>query len=624
MHDQMILVFIIIIIMVVLFMSNRLRADFVALSALVTLILTGIITPQEALAGFSNTAVIMIAALFVVGAGIFRTGLAKAIGQKIIQLGGQNERRLLVIVMLVVASFSAFMSNTGTVAVLMPIMVSLAMGIGRAPGRFLLPMAFASSLGGVLTLIGTPPNLIVNQTLQQFGYERLGFFDFTPVALAGVIVGIFYMATIGQRLLPHGSKSKRALEKPSEEQSRSSAHTYLQLSAFIHVAKVLPTSSILNQELHELQMTQRFDLTILEIMGKSQNGKIITNTYDKLAGPHTVLQPGDLLYIFGNPMQFQLFVETFGLKAMDRESQQLGEQNHLIHLVNKQFGIAEVILVPSSTFIHHSLKETRFRERYQLNVLAINRRGEYLTHKVGDESLRFGDTLLVQGSWESLETLQADQHQFVVVGRPSELASTAKASGKAPIAALIMIAMLIVMTLEIIAPVTAVIIAALAMIITGCLRNMDEAYGSINWESVILIAAMLPIATALDKTGGVQFVAQWLIQVIGSYGPFAVLAGFYLLTTLFSQFISNTATAVIFAPVALTTAVQMGVSPYPFLLCVSLAASMAFSTPVASPPNAMVMTAGGYRFTDYMKVGIPLQLILAVVTIFILPFFFPF
>ncbi|WP_096200876.1 SLC13 family permease [Bacillus sp. FJAT-45350] len=617
METELLLTFIILLVTTALFMVGRIRSDLVALLSLLALVLTGIISIGDALAGFSNSVVIMIAGLFIVGGGIFRSGLAEMAGNVLMKASGDSEVKLLFMLMVIVGILSAFMSNTGTVAVLLPVVVSLALKMNTSPAKFLIPLAFASSLGGVLTLIGTPPNLIVSQTLHDFGYERLSFFDFTPIGIVALVTGIIFLMTFGRVLLPKQDMKKK--QKQDEETSPKELVNDYKITDKLYTVKVLQGSPVVGKMLSDLRLPSLYNLAVLKIERKSKDGsKLLPMRYLEMAGPTSILQEHDYLYIQGAHALVDKLCIDLGLKIVTDKS------TDATKLISRELGIAEVLLTPHSSLINESVSSLGFREKYNLNIVGINRKGDYLLKDMSEKKLRFGDALLVQGAWTDIELLAKETRDVVVVGQPHEHASMAAASGKAPIAGAIMLFMLTLMTFEIVAAVTAVIIAAVLMVITGCLRNMDDAYGRINWESVILIGAMLPMATALEQTGGVKLIADTLVNSLGGYGPIAVMAGFYFSTMFFSQFISNTATAVLFAPIAITAAIGMGVSPYPLLLAVSVAASMAFATPVASPTNALVMTAGGYKFIDFVKIGVPLQIVLFIVMMFAIPYFFPF
>lgn len=618
MNVEMILTFVILLLTTVLFIHGRLRPDFVAVGSLLSLTLLNIITPAEAFSGFSNSVVIMIAGLFIVGAGIFNTGLAEQMSNRLLKLGRGNETRLLIIIMLTVAFFSAFMSNTGTVAVMLPVVVSMALSIKASPSKFLIPLAFASSLGGVLTLIGTPPNLIVSNTLVENGYEPMSFFGYTPIGMVVLISGTLFMVTIGRRLLPDsGGVDTEASDYFSPEQLAGLYKTY----NYLHLIKVSEGSHLIGQKLIDLDLPEKYGVTVVSIEGS--NGErlpLMANNRVVIPKTGTSFFEKDLVLLFGEKQQVEVLCEDFACELLSNQTEHEARK----HFLTREYGITEVVVTPQSRFHKKTIRELHFRKKYGCNVLALNRNGKYIQTDVGKERLQYGDALLIHGEWDKIELLAEITKDLVVVGRVSETAKTAQASGKAPIAAGIMLFMLVLMTFELIDPVVTVLLAAFLMIITGCVRSTGDAYRSIDWESLILIAAMLPMATALEKTGGVTLISDLLIDQLGGYGPYAVLVGFYILVTILSQFISNTATAVLFAPIAVTTAIGLSVSPYPFLISVAIAAGMAFSTPVASPTNALVLNAGGYKFKDFVKVGVPLQLFLLVITIIVIPLFFPF
>ena len=352
---------------------------------------------------------------------------------------------------------------------------------------------------------------------------------------------------------------------------------------------------MVGKRLAQLKIPATFQLCILKISRKSTEGlNLLPMTYQEMAGPNSIIQPKDRLYVQGSAGNVDRFVEAYGL-SIEQGTSEADE------LVSKQLGIAEVLLTPHSKLINETLRTINFREKYNLNILGINRQGEYVVKDMSKQKLRFGDALLVQGSWDSIELLSRETRNVVVIGQPKEHASMAAASGKASIAGAIMILMVLLMVLEVFPAVISVLIGAALMILTGCVRNMDDAYGQINWESIVLIGAMLPMATALENTGGMVLLSEGIIQLLGGLGPLGVLGGIFLLTMTFGQFISNTATAVLFAPIGLSAALSIGVSPYPFLIAVAVAASMAFSTPVASPTNALVMTAGGISIQGFRE-----------------------
>ncbi len=612
---DIILTFLILAIPIILFMSNRIRADLVAVMALLAFVLTGILSPTEALVGFSNSVVIMVAGLFIIGAGILRTGLAQMASNFVLRSAGDNENKLFVILLIIVAFIGTFMSNTGTVAIMLPIVVSIAISIKSTPSKFLIPLSYVASFSGLLTLIASPANLIASETLAENGFEKLSFFDITPVGLVGVITGIIYLYLVRNKLLPKG-KNRGNSEDEYQLSPEQLADDY-QLGGKLFRVRVPEDSEMVDKKLTELGTPASYQVYILKIVRKSAEGlNLLPMTYHEMAGPSSVIQPKDILYLQGTLENVERMVEDFGLMFEEEESE-------ADELVSKQLGIAEVLLTPHSTLINQTAKSIGFREKYNLNILGINRQGQYVLKEPSKQKLRFGDALLVQGSWSSIELLARETNDVVVVGQPQEHASAAAASGKAPIAAGIVLLMVFLMVFDIFPTVISVLIGAVLMILTGCLRNMDDAYGQVNFETIVLVAAMLPIATALEKTGGIMILSEGIIKALGGLGSLGVFAGIYLLAMTFGQFISNTATAVLFAPIAMNAALTIDANPYTFLIGVAVASNMAFATPVASPTNAMVMTAGGYKVSDFVKIGVPLMAVVFVVMMFAIPFFFP-
>lgn len=607
------------------FVNGKIRSDVVALCALVLLILCGILTPEEALSGFSNSIVIMMVGLFVVGGAIFQTGLAKMISSKILQLAGKSELKLFILIMLVTSAIGAFVSNTGTVALMLPIVVSMAVSANVSPSRFLMPLAFASSMGGMATLIGTPPNLVIQNTLLEGGFEGLSFFSFTPVGVICVLIGIVVLIPLSRMFLV--KKGEKKTEKKARKKSLEDLAYEYQIAQNLFRVGVKSDSTFRGKTLVELNITGKYNVTILEIRRESKSQNPFMKTIDQeLAGPNTSLQTGDVLYVLGAFAQIELLTKDNNLDLLDTRTAEVSEEKVPRDMVFGEIGIAEVLLMPNSQLINRAVKDSGFREKYNINILGIQRGGKYLLQDLKDEKMHSGDALLVQGTWKDIARLNEVQAEWVVVGQPLAEAAKVTLDHKAPIAATIMILMIIAMVFDSIpvAPVAAVIVAALLMVLTGCLRNVEDAYKTINWESIVLIAAMLPMSLALEKTGASAMISSGLVSYLGDFGPIILLAGIYFTTSLLTMFISNTAIAVLLAPIALKAAQDIGVSPYPFLFAVTVAASMCFASPFSTPPNALVMSAGKYTFMDYVKVGSPLQVIMGIVMVLVLPLLFPF
>ena len=598
----------------VFFAMGKVRSDLVALCALVALLLTGTLTPQEAISGFSNQVVIMMVGLFVVGGAIVQTGLAKKASGKLMMLAGDNEIGLFLLLMVVTAVIGAFVSNTGTVALMMPIVVSLAQKAKIRASRLLMPLAFASSMGGMLTLIGTPPNLVIQEALTESGHQPLGFFSFLPVGLVCIVVGIVVLLPLSKRFLngrqrgddDGKARRRKTLDDLLEEYS---------LKDDLSVFTVTDASLVKDKSIVELDVQRRYGLSVLEVRRvKKTHAKLMKEVEQRLAGPDTRLMVGDIVYVSGNKQQAEQMAADMQL---NKTSQPLAFYD---------IGIAEAVLMHNSRLCGKTLRDGGLRRLYSVNVLGVRRGDDYITRNLADLKLRQGDILLIQGKWKNISRIANLAEGILIMGQPLEEAARVTLDYKAPLAAAIMVAMILTMVFDFIpvAPVTAVITTGLLMVLTGCIRSVEAAYKTINWESIVLIAAMLPMSVALEKTGASALVARMLADGLGQASPYALLAGVYFTTSLLTMFISNTATAVLMSPIALTSAMAIGVSPYPMLFAVTLGASMCFASPFSTPPNALVMQAGGYTFMDYIKVGLPLQIIMGLVMVFVLPLLFPF
>lgn len=603
------------------FVIGKIRADLVALCALVSLLVFQILTPEEALSGFSNSVVIMMVGLFVVGGAIVQTGLAKMIGARLLRLAGHSETRMFVLIMLVTAGIGAFISNTGTVALMLPIVVSMAAGAGISSSRFLMPLAFASSLGGMMTLIGTPPNLVIEETLRKADLVHLSFFSFLPVGLICVATGIIVLLPLSKWFLDKKGTGRE--EKRAGKSLKELVKEY-KLSDTLFRLRVPRQAKACGMSISSINAGQQYKLNILEIRrDEASQHRFLKTVNQRLASPDAVLRPADVIYVSGDFEQLEQFAHDFGLEIMDTHAT---EDTQAPPINFYDIGIAEILLMPNASIINRSIKEAGFREKYNLNVLGIRRKSDYILHELGDVRTASGDVLLVQGRWSDIARLERKSSQWVVLGQPLEEAAKVTLDYKAPVAALIMLLMVVMMVIDAIpiAPVTAVIIAGILMVLTGCFRNIEAAYKTINWESVVLIAAMLPMSMALQKTGASSAISEALVGALGNMGPMALLAGIYLTTSVMTMFISNTATAVLLAPIALQSAQQMGVSPVPMLFAVAVGASMCFASPFSTPPNALVMPAGNYTFMDYIKVGLPLQVAIGIIMVLTLPLLFPF
>ncbi|GAB4573544.1 MAG: SLC13 family permease [Anaerolineae bacterium] len=608
---------------IVLFVTEWLRVDVVALLVLVTLMLAGILTTEQALAGFSSSVVITIAALFVVGGAVLQTGVADLIGQRILRIAGTEETRLVLVIMLAVALLSGFMSDTGTVAVLLPAIISLARAAEISPSKLLIPLSYGALLGGAMTLIGTPPNIVVSDLLAQSNQPGFGFFSFTPAGLILVAAGVMFMITVGRRLLPD-HKGAQDLERVTTPRELIDLY---RLPDNLYRLRVLDSSSLRGRTLREARLRD-LGISVLQILRHPQPRSVA-----QFAGQQIVLQPvdekalqpdpdariesGDTLVVQGEPDDVRHAAASLGLSIVPRSD----EQDEQIR-VDQEVGIAELLLPPRSRLVGKTLVDLNFGRQYRLSVLSINRPGVDGKLDLKTTPLQFGDILLVQGMWRDILALRRQRRDFVVMGQPEAMIG-APNRPKAPLAFLILVGMLVIMVADLMPVALASLVAAMAMVLTGCL-SMDDAYAAIDWKSIVLIAGMLPMAVALEEVGLVDLAARALSSNLGALGPLAIMAGLFVVTSIFTQVLSNTATAVLIGPIALATAQQLGVNPQAFMMAVAIAASMAFATPVASPVNTLVMGAGNYRFADYIKVGVPMIGVMLVASLVVLPLLFPF
>ncbi len=627
----MILTFAILAITIVLFITDLLRVDVVAILALLALLLTGLITVDQALAGFANSTVITIAVLFVVGEGLFRTGVADWLGDQLLRLAGNSELRLLIALMVGTALLSGFLSNTGTVAVLLPVVVAAAWRIRSTPSKLLIPLAFAASIGGMLTLIGTPPNIVITNALKDAGLRPFGFFEFSLIGVPLLLLTVAYMILWGRRWLPARRISTVDGEPAlSPEELAEAYHLERGLSRL----RVRRGSSLVGQTLAQAGIGRDYGVTVVQIeraQAHFPSEPASTRPLDTIAdtlglfhrdhgvstpGADTVVYVDDVLLVEGAQEMIDRMAVRYNLGLQPAD---LSGAEPPTEFLSREIGIAEILITPRSALIGKTIVEANIAEKYNVYVLGISRRGQPLEDvPLTGIELTFGDALLVRGAWQSIDIMAREARNFVVVGKPEGMAAVRGLSPRSFVAIAAMVGMLLMMLTGIVPTVVAVLITGLVMILGGCL-NMEEAYRAINMESVVLIAAMLPMSTALEETGGAAFMANGLVDTLGAFHPLLLLAGIFLMTTAFTQVISNTATTVLVAPIAIQAAANMGMAPHPLMMMVAVGASSAFLTPIASPVNTLVMTPGNYRFGDFMKSGLPLLILFLLVSLALVP-----
>jgi len=592
----------------VCFVINKPRSDIVALTILILFPLTGVLSVADTLAGFSNPTVILIAALFVVGDALVRTGIVYRLGDWLVKTSGSSEIRLVILLMSSAALLSSVMSSTGVVAVFIPVVLSVAARLKILPGRLLMPLAFAALIGGMLTLVATPPNMVVNNALMQGGLTGFNFFSFTPIGLTALILGIGYMLLLQHWLVP---KTKSDPPITQRLTLADLAKTYCLTERELRL-RVAGHSPLLNQPLNTLGLRSEYGINVVAVE-RSQKFRTLL----LLATGQTVVQPGDILLVdLADPeMSVMQASAILGLEPLPLSSSYFSLHAH-------ELGLAEVAFPPESSLPGKSIQELAFRSRYRLNVLGIRRNGQALNQVLVDEKLHARDTILVAGTWQDIKQLHQQNRDFLVLSVPAEIDEMTPAAKKAPHALACLALMVFLMISDLVPAVVAVLITCLLLGACRCI-DLASAYKAISWPSIMLIVGMLPFAQALQLTGGVDLLVNQWLTLMGDASYHAVLAAVFMLTTLLSLFISNTATAVLMAPVAISLASAFQASPYPFAMMVALGASAAFMTPVASPVNTLVLGPGQFKFSDFLKIGTPLTVILLIISVIMVPWLYP-
>ncbi len=619
---------------IIIFIVGRLRSELVAVISLLVLYLAGILNLEQTLSGFGDPTVIMIAALFVIGEGLSRTGVTAWIGERLLRLASNSKARLLAVMMIGTALLSAFISNTGTVATLMPAVTSAAWYIGSVPSKFLMPLAFAANTGGLLALTGTPPNIIVNNTLTSAGFDGFGYFEFALIGFPLLLALVIYMLIFARRLLP----ARKLEDRPADlaESVGELAKDYT-LDEQLYWLRVRYGSDLVGHSLSEAALGRDYNVSVLRVEHTAQPNnqfhelgeqrrqrfwdsleKLQPDHADSVPGPDTTIQANDVLLVKGSEQA----IERLMLHHNVGVQKGAGEENLTDLLLSHEIGIAEVLLTPRSAYIGRTIIEGHFAEKFNVQVLSIRRQDKKFENT--QEKLRFGDALLVRGRWQDIELFNKEKRNFVVVGSPESMArQVVELNPQALIAGLALAVMILLMVTGLVPTVIAALIAAIGMIIGGCL-TIEQAYRSISWNSVVLIAAMIPMSIALQVTGGAEYLANGLMNTVGTTGSLTLMAGVFLLTAAFSQVINNSATTVLVAPIVLQASIGLGISPYPLLMTVAISASTAFLTPIGTTTNLMVAAPGGYSFNDFLRVGLPLLTVFLLLSLILVPYIWPF
>lgn len=599
-----------------LFVWGKFTPDIVALISMLSLYITGILTTTETLSGFSNPTVIMIAALFIIGEGIAQTGWTAMAGKKFVEWAGKSVPKLLVIVSLGAGVLSGFVSNTGTVATLMPLTISSAWSIGTLPSKMLMPVAFGSNTGGLLTLTGTPPNIIASNALVEAGFEGFSFFEFALIGIPLLIIALLYFRYVGFRLLPENKTNNKPVNIESTLHNWIGAY---KIDSGYYRLRVRSISPLLNTKLEAWQFEKNYNVSIIRI--KRRHPKILKGIpqFIEFPDPATEFLYHDIITVKGDTEAINRMMITFRLGLLPLEPITDELKNNLI---NQEVGMTEVIVNPNSMLVGRKYKLGDYFKRFGIQLLAASRNNKPMQEK--EIVIKAGDAFLLRGTWERIDDLKKQHEHLVIIGSPEGMAKNVESlNSKSYIALGALILMIIFMVFKIVPGSIAAMICAGIVLLTGCVP-ISKAYKGISWTSVVMIAAMIPMGVALQKTGTAQMIANALVEYLGAIHPVMLLGGVFLLTTTFSQVINNSATAVLMAPIAILAAESLNLSPAPFMIVVAISASTAFLTPIGTTTNAMVMTAGGYKFMDYMKVGAPLLLMFFIVSMVLVPLIWPF
>ncbi|MGD2115036.1 MAG: SLC13 family permease [Acidobacteriota bacterium] len=578
---------------VVLFVSERVSFDVTGLIVLCTLMATGVLSPAQGLSGLSNAATVTIAAMFVLAEGVRRTGALALVSRWFAHLGGRSPRLGMGLMMGAVAVISAFVNNTAAIAIFIPVVISVAHDMRMSPSKLLMPISFASMFGGVCTLIGTSTNILVGSIAEDHGLEPFGMFELTPLGMILLAAGLLYLFTLGVRLIP-----------PRRTETEMAAG--FSLNEYLTDVVIEPGFAQVGSRLEDLDLTGDLDLDVVQVF-KGRGREAVQRS------GHAVLRPGDVLRVRGSAREID--------KLVRREDVSLRPAKEWIDADFERGGdtLLEAVIAPDSPLQGKTIRSVDFLGRFGAVLLAIRHHGELQQEDLGERRLSGGDSILLALDAERVRDVERDR-SFVLVSRVG-LPRTRR--GRLPLALTILGGVVATVGLGLAPVVVAAICGAVLMILTGCLTG-EEAYQAINWKVILLLAGVIPLGLAMDETGAAEMLAGWVVSVLGEWGPRAVLSGFFLLTVLLTSMVSNQATAALLAPVAIQAAEALGVAPRPFLMAVTFAASLSFMTPVGYQTNTLIYGPGQYRFTDFTRVGAPLNLILWVLATLLIPWFWGF
>jgi di/tricarboxylate transporter len=592
MSYEVIIVIAVLLLAIFLFVTEKLRVDLVALLVMGLLLISGMISPQQGLAGFSNAATLTVGAMFVLSAGLFKTGAVSFLGEITSRVFRSGFWFGIITVMLIVGVLSAFINNTPVIAIFLPILLSVARENGISASKILMPVSFASMFGGVCTLIGTSTNILVSSIAQENGLRPFTMFEFTPLGLMMFAIGTLYLLFIGIRLIPERRGSTGLVDD-------------FALNEYLTEIVLQPDSISAGKRINEAPLVKDLDLSIVKI----ERGDTVIH----VPGPGEILQAGDILLVRCDIEQVRALQEQEGV--LFKPQQKWGDES----LTTGDYRLLEAVLLPNSKLVGSTLQRSRFRERFDATVLGIRHKGRLVTQKLSDTPLSAGDVLLVEIRQDRIANFRRSG-DFIIT---SEMETTEFRRGKAAFAITIVAAVVLAATFEFTPIVVSAILGAVAMILAGCI-SIEEAYEAIEWKIIFLLAGVLSLGVALEQSGAAALLSSNLLKYVGVFGPIALVSAFYLLTSILTETMSNNATAALLAPIAIATAKSLGVDATPFLMAITFAASASFMTPVGYQTNTMIYGPGQYKFIDFVKVGSPLNLMFWIVASIMIPIIWPF
>lgn len=591
------------------FIQNKIRMDIVALIVMLFFSLTGILSVKEVLAGLSDPNVVLIALLFIVGEGLVRTGIANQVSDWLMRVSGASEVKVLVLLMLSIAGLGSFMSSTGIVAIFIPVVLAICSGMGISPRRLMMPLSVAGLISGMMTLIATPPNLVAHSELVKAGFDGFNFFSFTPIGVIVLVLGIGYML-LARRWLDNGEKNNVQGKMPNF--SMSHLIEEYQLKGRAKMLLVEPDSECIGKSIGQLNLRIEYGLNVVAIQRNKHFRTLTIN-----ASVNEVFQPKDILLLDTSLDDeiYQQYCEQLKLRPIELKGEYFSSHS-------KAVGMAELSVMPEAECIGKTIRELKFRSKYHLSIIGLKRGDEIIQQDLIDTPLKFGDLLLVMGVWQQIHQMDNDNRDFFLLRSPEESKKAPPALSQAPYALFSVLTMVVLMITGIVPNVMAALIACLMLGKFRCV-DMKSAYESIHLPSIVLIVGMMPFSIALQKTGGVDLTVRLLLEIMQGLDVHFLLMVLFIFTAVISAFISNTATAILVMPIAIAVANQLGYSPAPFVMTVALSASAAFMTPISSPVNTMVLVPAGYKFVDFVKVGVPFTVLVMLVSVFVIPILFP-